>query len=180
MRPATAEDIPKLRALIQASVNHLQATDYTESQRQFALGGIFGVDPLMIEDRTYFVAVSDSRISASGGWSRRATPFGSDSSPARDDRMLDPQHNAAKIRALFVHPSFARHGLGSLILNTCEAAAKAAGFRRTELTATLTGVKLFRVRGYEPVEEILLPLSNGENLPVIRMTKQLPAMDTAH
>ena len=99
VRPATAEDIPELRALIQASVNHLQATDYTESQRQFALGGIFGVDPLMIEDRTYFVAVSDSRISASGGWSRRATPFGSDSSPALDDRMLDPQHNAAKIRA---------------------------------------------------------------------------------
>jgi GNAT superfamily N-acetyltransferase len=115
----------------------------------------------------------DARIGACGGWSRRATPFGSDSSPARNDRLLDPRIDAAKIRALFVDPSCARSGLGTLILTTCEAAARAAGFSRAELTATLTGIKLFRVRGYVPEEEILIPLPNGEQLPVLRMTKRL-------
>jgi len=173
VRLATSADIPALRALIEASVRKLQAEDYSESQRMAALGGVFGVDPMMIEDGTYFVAELESKIGACGGWSRRATPFGSDRSPARDDRVLDPKVDAAKIRALFVDPSCARLGLGSLILHTCEAAAKAAGFHLAELTATLTGTKLFSVRGYVAAEEIWIPLANGEKLPVVRMTKRL-------
>jgi len=173
IRRATAEDISPLRELIRASVHQLQAADYSEGQRQNALGRIFGVDPALIEDGTYFVALSDSRICACGGWSRRATPFGSDRSPARDDRLLDPERDAARIRALFVHPDYARRGFGTAILKACEEAAYAAGFRRAELTATLTGLKLFRVHGYIWTEEIQIPLGNGEALPVIRMTKEL-------
>jgi GNAT superfamily N-acetyltransferase len=173
LRLATSEDVPALRDLIVASVSRLQAEDYNEAQRQAALGSVFGVDPMLIGDSTYFLVESDSQIAACGGWSRRATPFGSDSSPARDDRMLDPQRDAARVRALFVHPQFARRGLGTMILEACESAAKAAGFVRAELTATLTGVKLFGVRGYVPAGEIQIPLNNGEILPVIRMTKQL-------
>jgi GNAT superfamily N-acetyltransferase len=173
VRLATAEDVPVLRDLIIASVNHLQAQDYDEAQRQGALGSVFGVDPLLIADGTYFAAETEGRICACGGWSRRATPFGSDRSPARDDRVLDPARDAARIRALFVHPDFARRGLGSLILESCEAAARQAGFARAELTATLTGVKLFRERGFEAVEEISIELSNGGRLPVLRMEKAL-------
>ena len=146
---------------------------FSESQRGAALGAIFGVDPVLLADGTYFVAVSDGEICACGGWSRRATPFGGGHSPARDDAVLDPERDAAKIRALFVHPAYARQGLGSLILETCEAGARAAGFRRAELTATLTGTKLFRLRGFVPMEEISIPLTNGESLPVLRMTKAL-------
>ena len=142
-------------------------------QREGALGSVFGVDPVLIQDRTYFVAAAGSEIRACGGWSRRATPFGTDHSPARDDSVLDPARDAARIRALFVHPDHARAGLGSRILTACETAAKEAGFRRAELTATLTGIKLFRTRGYTPAEEIRVPLGNGELLPVIRMEKQL-------
>lgn len=173
VRLATAEEVPVLEALIVDSVNRLQADDYDEAQRQGALGSVFGVDPVLIEDGTYFVAVVGDRIAACGGWSRRATPFGSDRSPARDDTLLDPQRDAARIRALFVHPLFSRRGLGSLILRACESAAKEAGFRCAELTATLTGTKLFRVHGFVPAEEIRIPLENGELLPVVRMTKQL-------
>lgn len=173
IRRATAADIPQLRELIIASVQRLQAEDYSEAQRNGALGAVFGVDPVMIEDGTYFVAELDGRIAACGGWSQRVTPFGSDSSPARDDRRLDPAHEAARIRALFVHPDFARRGLGSSILSTCETAAKEAGFRKAELTATLTGTKLFRVHGFVPAEEIQIPLAGGALLPVLRMTKDL-------
>lgn len=173
VRPATLEDVPALEKLIAASVTQLQRDDYTESQRQAALGFVFGVDSALIHDGTYFVAVSDSQICGCGGWSSRATPFGSDHSPVRDDTPLDPQRDAAKIRALFVDPAHARRGFGSLILQACEAAAKAAGFRSAELTATLTGAKLFRVHGFVPSEEIQVPLGNGEFLPVIRMRKPL-------
>jgi GNAT superfamily N-acetyltransferase len=173
VRLATLDDVPALRELITLSVTRLQAEDYSEGQRQAALGAVFGVDPALIEDGTYFACASESQICACGGWSRRATPFGSDRSPARDDTLLDPERDAARIRALFVHPSRARQGLGTLILKTCEAGAKAAGFRSAELTATLTGAKLFRVHGYVPAEEIRIPLGNGEFLPVLRMTKLL-------
>jgi GNAT superfamily N-acetyltransferase len=173
VRLATAEDVPALTELIAASVERLQAEDYSEPQRRGAIGSVFGVDPVLIEDGTYFVAVRDSQLCGCGGWSRRATPFGTDHSPARDDRMLDPRADAARIRALFVHPEHARRGVGSAILRACEAAAKAAGFRRVELTATLTGVKLFRVQGFVPAEEIRIALKNGEILPVVRMTKEL-------
>jgi GNAT superfamily N-acetyltransferase len=173
VRLATPKDVLTLEELINASVTQLQAEDYSESQRQAALGSVFGVDPMLIDDGTYFVAVSELQICACGGWSRRATPFGSDRSPARNDTVLDPQRDAARIRALFVHPARARQGLGTLILRACEAAAKAAGFRRAELTATLTGAKLFRIHGFVPAEEIRIPLSNGEFLPVLRMTKAL-------
>jgi N-acetylglutamate synthase-like GNAT family acetyltransferase len=173
VRLATFEDVPALQALIVDSVNQLQAADYNEAQRHGALGSVFGVDPVLIEDGTYFLAEIEEKICACGGWSRRGTPFGSDRSPARDDRLLDPTRDAARIRALFVHPAFARRGLGTLILQTCESAAKAAGFHTAELTATLTGTKLFRVHGFLPAEEIRVPLANGEMLPVLRMTKQL-------
>lgn len=173
VRLAGVADVPALTRLIAASVQQLQAEDYSETQRLGALGSVFGVDPILIEDQTYFVAMRDSQVCGCGGWSRRATPFGTDHSPVRDDRMLDPRQDAARIRALFVHPSCARMGVGTAILRACEAAAKAAGFQRAELTATLTGVRLFRVHGFEPAEELQIPLKNGEMLPVIRMTKVL-------
>jgi len=126
VRLATADDVPTLQRLIIDSVHQLQAEDYTEGQRAGALGSVFGVDPVLIQDGTYFVVEVDSQLAACGGWSRRGTPFGSDRSPARDDRLLDPACDAARIRALFVHPGFARRGLGSLILHACESAAKEA------------------------------------------------------
>jgi GNAT superfamily N-acetyltransferase len=97
--------------------------------------------------------------------------FGSDHALVREDAFLDPAHDAAKIRAIFVHPEWARRGLGTLILQHCEAAAIAAGFRCFEMGSTLTGVPLYRLRGYQECEHISVPLPNGETLPVIRMTK---------
>ncbi len=173
VRLAGLEDVPALTQLIAASVEQLQAEDYSQAQRLGALGSVFGVDPILIEDQTYFVAMRGSQVCGCGGWSRRATPFGTDHSPARDDRMLDPRQDAARIRALFVDPACARMGVGTAILQACEAAASAAGFQRAELTATLTGVKLFRVHGFDPAEQLQIPLRNGELLPVVRMTKVL-------
>ena len=178
LRLAVEADIPALHALIEASVRVLQAGDYTPAQIEGALGTALGVDTQLIADRTYFVAeVLDQNTAARkplagcGGWSKRKTLFGADHGPGREPAFLDPATDAAKVRAIFVHPDFARRGLGSLILATVENAARAAGFSRFEMGSTLTGVPLYRLKGYIEVERIEVPLRNGEVLPVVRMVK---------
>jgi GNAT superfamily N-acetyltransferase len=171
LRLATEEDIPALHGLIEASVRGLQAGDYTQAQMDGALGTVLGVDTQLIADRTYFVAEADSKLAGCGGWSKRKTLFGADRGPGRDPELLDPATDAAKVRAIFVHPEFARQGLGTLILKRVEDEAAAAGFTRYEMGSTLTGVALYRLKGYTEVERIAVPLGNGEALPVVRMVK---------
>ena len=176
VRPATKADIPVLHTLIEASVRGLEAGDYTPRQIEGALGTVLGLDTQLIRDRTYFVVEAEDlgglkTIVACGGWSKRKTLFGGDHADAREPELLDPRSDAAKIRAFFVHPQWARRGLGSLLLKTCESAAKAAGFARFEMGSTLTGVPLYRLHGYQVIAPIEVRLANGEVLPVIRMAK---------
>jgi N-acetylglutamate synthase-like GNAT family acetyltransferase len=172
IRRATGSDVPALKALIDLSVRELQAPDYSPGQIEGALGTVFGVDSLLIADGTYFIVETDGEIIGCGGWSKRKTLFGSDQGPGREPELLDPRQENARIRAFFVHPQWARKGIGSLILETCENAAAAEGFHGFELGATLTGERLYSVRGYVPVERAAVPLANGESLPIIRMVKQ--------
>jgi GNAT superfamily N-acetyltransferase len=184
IRQALNTDIPVLRQLIDASVRGLQAEDYSPAQIEGALQTVFGVDSQLIADGTYFVAESEVAETASpaqsssknlivgcGGWSKRKTLYGADQWTGRQDDLLDPRQDAAKIRALFIHPQWARRGIGSKILAACESAATSAGFQRFEMGATLTGVKLFRTAGYVPIENIVISFANGESLPVVRMAK---------
>ena len=180
IRIAKKDDIPALHALIEASVRGLQAGDYTPAQIEGALGTVLGLDTQLIRDETYFLveaASTDSEIllAGCGGWSKRKTLFGSDNASVREPELLDPTIDAAKVRAIFVHPAFARRGLGTLILAHVEAAAVAAGFHHFEMGSTLTGVPLYQLKGYVEVERIAVPLSNGEALPVVRMVKNIPA-----
>jgi N-acetylglutamate synthase-like GNAT family acetyltransferase len=174
IRTAESADIPALRELIDTSVRRLQAQDYTPAQIEAALRTVFGVDSRLVADGTYLVAEAGaSLIVGCGGWSQRKTLYGGDSWQHRADDLLDPQHDAAKIRAFFIHPDWARRGVGSMILDACEAAALAAGFTRFEMGATLTGVKLFQQRGYIAVEALDIPLENGITLPIVHMAKEV-------
>jgi GNAT superfamily N-acetyltransferase len=175
IRQAVPADIPALEEVIRASVLELQGSDYTPEQRKKALEMVFGVDTQLVEDGTYFVAEVQEKgateIAACGGWSKRKTLFGSDHCAGREDALLDPVHDAAKIRAFFVHPAWARRGIGSRMLEVCESAALAAGFRRFEMGATLTGVPLYRARGYVEREHLAVPLAPGLSLPIVHMEK---------
>lgn len=173
LRQAVAEDIPALRVLIDASVLGLQAADYTPAQIEGALRTVYGVDSQLIADGTYFVVEAESEIVGCGGWSRHKTLFGGDRWTGREDALLDPQRDTAKIRAFFVHPNWVRRGIGSMILEACEKAASAAGFTRFEMAATLTGVALYRARGYIALEQFAVSLRNGESLAVVRMEKRM-------
>jgi ribosomal protein S18 acetylase RimI-like enzyme len=173
-RLAVPDDIPRLTALIDASVRGLGSADYSPAQIEGALGTWLGLDTQLIADGTYFAVepVADpATLAACGGWSRRKTPYGSDHRPGRDDAVLNPGTDAAKIRAFFVHPAWARQGIGSRILTLCEEAARAEGFTRFEMGATLTGIRLYRRHGYMEQERVDLPLAKGEMLPIVRMTK---------
>ncbi|MHB1023124.1 MAG: GNAT family N-acetyltransferase [Acidobacteriaceae bacterium] len=177
IRLAAMADAPTLHALIEASVRGLQAGDYTQTQIAGALGTLLGLDTQLIADGTYFVVETllpdgQRHIVACGGWSRRKTLFGSDNRIGRENAFLDPAKDAAKIRAFFVHPDWARQGIGSQLLETCEAAALTAGFQRFEMGATLTGVPLYRLKGYREVERIAVPMANGEALPIVKMAKE--------
>jgi GNAT superfamily N-acetyltransferase len=175
LRKALLEDIDSIRLLITDSVRSLQSRDYTVTQREGALGTVFGVDRLLIEDQTYFVVEQPGgRLAACGGWSRRKTLFGSDSgSPVRDAQFLDPAVDAARIRAFFVHPDFARRGLATLILKASELEAHAAGFRRLQLGATLTGIPLYERHGFRAIDRTEVPLANGETIAIVTMEKEL-------
>jgi GNAT superfamily N-acetyltransferase len=178
IRPAVFTDVPTLRGLIDASVRRLQAGDYSPAQIESALRTVFGVDSQLVADGTYLVAEvrqtdasEEPVIVACGGWSKRKTLYGGDRWHNRQDDLLDPSTDAAKIRAFFVHPDWARRGIGALVLDACESAARSAGFTRFEMGATLTGVKLFQTRGYVAVERLEVPLENGITLPVVHMVK---------
>src|SRR5271169_663722 len=132
IRQAVPADVPVLRELIDASVRGLQAQDCSAAQIEGALKTVFGVDSQLIADGTYLVAEAttpsgETVIAGCGGWSKRKTLYGGDQFTGREDLLLDPARDAAKIRAFFIHPAWARRGVGTLILDACEAAARAAG-----------------------------------------------------
>jgi GNAT superfamily N-acetyltransferase len=189
IRLAVPADVPKLQVLIDVSVRALQAEDYSASQIDHALQTVFGVDSQLIADKTYFVAEAKRPletasassgelrnrlvIAGCGGWSRRKKLYGGDAWTEQRAEFLDPKVDAAKIRAFFIAPEFARSGVGTKILKACEDAAFAEGFRRFEMGATLTGVKLFVARGYLERERIFLDVGGGESIQVVRMEKRV-------
>jgi N-acetylglutamate synthase-like GNAT family acetyltransferase len=176
IRPAAPPEIPALQALIAASARQLQTNDYSAEQIEAAIETVYGVDTVLIEDGTYFVAVSDDDphdFAGCGGWSKHKTLFCADHYTKRDDELLNPETDAAKVRAFFVNPAWARRGVGTAILDACETAAREAGFRSAEMGATLTGVKLFEARGYRSVERISIPVADGLFIDVVRMEKPL-------
>jgi N-acetylglutamate synthase-like GNAT family acetyltransferase len=180
IRKATAEDVPRLREIIEASVRVLQAEYYSPAQIEGALQSVYGVDSQLITDGTYLLAEITnsgglSEIVACGGWSKRKTLYGGDQYAGREDSLLDPALDSAKIRAFFVHPNWARQGIGTLILEACENAAREAGFTHLEMGATLSGVTFYRTKGYEAIEDQAVPLANGETLRIVRMAKELRA-----
>lgn len=171
LRNAAESDRAPLEALIAQSARELSAADYTPEQIDAALRGAFGVDSQLIRDGTYYVVECDDAIVGCGGWSRRRTLFGGDAHAQRDAAELDPQVDAAKIRAFFVHPGHARRGIGRLILDHCESQARAAGFARFELMATLPGTRLYATHGYEAETPISHELGGGLTIQFVRMRK---------
>ena len=173
LRKATLDDVPALQSLIARSARGLSTAEYRPAQVEGALRGAFGVDTQLVNDQTYFVAEENGAMVGCGGWSFRSTLFGSDARGGRDSSLLDPKSQAAKIRAFFVDPSWARRGIGTLLLEHCEQEARARGFSAVELMATLPGVKLYAARGYVGSDMVRYEVGEGESIEFIPMRKTL-------
>ena len=175
IRRAAPGDVEPLRSLIRDSVLGLSDGDYSQEQLASALKHLFGVDTRLIDDGTYFV-VEEAGVPAPvacGGWSRRRTLFGGDQFSDRSDDRLDPATDAARIRAFFVRPERARRGIGAMLIDACERAARAEGFRRMELMATLTGIPLYERGGFVRKDAVELELPDGVRFPLLRMERAL-------
>jgi GNAT superfamily N-acetyltransferase len=172
-RLARAGDAPALAALMEASIAELQKGFLTDAQIA-ASRTVMGLDTQLIEDGTYFVVEVDGVLAGCGGWSRRNTLYGGDHSPGRSAELLDPAKDAARVRAMYTAPAFARRGVGRRILTVCEAAAAAEGFTRVELAATMSGRPLYEACGYAPIEAFE-DARGGEPVPLLRMGKRLTA-----
>jgi GNAT superfamily N-acetyltransferase len=173
IRLAAPADVPALRRLIDRSVRGLNQSLYTTEQVDSALIYVFGVDTQLIADATYFVVEAGGEIVAAGGWSRRRTLFGGDQHKSGHDSLLDPAHDAARIRAFFVDPAWARRGLARLLFEACRDAARAHGFAAMELGSTLPGEALYRALGFAAHERVEVSMPNGVSMPVIRMTRDI-------
>jgi gamma-glutamylcyclotransferase (GGCT)/AIG2-like uncharacterized protein YtfP/GNAT superfamily N-acetyltransferase len=170
-RLATVADLPGLEALAVVAIDRLQAP-YLRPEQVAASHAIMGIDTRLVDDGTYFVVEDDGALAGCGGWSRRATLFGGDHTSGRDDALLDPERDPARVRAMYTHPDHVRRGVGRLVLTLCEQAAAAEGFRRLELMATIAGEPLYSAFGFRAVEH-LDDTSTGTPIPLVKMAKPI-------
>ncbi len=171
VRTARLDELPALHALMERAIAEL-LKPFLNAAEIASSRAIMGLDSQLVRDGTYFVVEEDGALAGCGGWSRRATMYGGDVSPGRDPALLDPAKDAARVRAMYTHPSFVRRGVGRLILAECEAAARAEGFTRAELVATMAGMPLYAACGYQPVEHFTDD-RGGAPVPLARMIKAL-------
>jgi GNAT superfamily N-acetyltransferase len=172
-RLAHEADIDALRGVMDRAIGELQSAHLSLAQVE-ASRLFMGLDRQLIADGTYFVVEAEGRIAGCGGWSRRATLYGGDHTPGRDAARLDPAKDPARVRAMYTDPAFARRGVGRLILQRCETAARTEGFAAVELMATLAGRELYSRSGYEDVERVI-DARGGTPVQLVRMRKALPA-----
>ncbi len=173
VRRATRADVPQVESLIARSARALSDGYYTSAQVESLLRFVFGTDTQLIDDGTYFVAERDEQLVGAGGWSRRRTLFGGDQMKGREDPLLDPRSEPARIRAFFVDPAVARQGVGRRLFDECRAAAAAAGFRALTLVATLPGEPLYQALGFTVTERFQLGLPDQVEVPVARMSREV-------
>lgn len=175
-RLAGLADIPAIEELMAAAIAGNMAAFLDEAGIEAARQSM-GVDRTLVEDGTYFVIETrcgdETRMVGCGGWGKRRTLYGGDQTSGRDDRLCDPATDAARIRAMYTHPEFVRQGIGTLLLELGEGAARAAGFRSIELGSTVPGEPLYLARGYREFHRETRIASNGVESVIIHMRKAL-------
>ncbi|KAJ3197068.1 hypothetical protein HK101_006253 [Irineochytrium annulatum] len=181
LRCATESDVPSLNNLIRLSARG-SSPQYTAAEVDSLIKYVYGVDLELVEDSSYFVIEHSSDDDATrtpvacGGWSRRRTLFGGSNAgeELRQVGFADPaKGEPAKVRAFFVHPDHGRKGLGKMMLEECERAARDAGFAEIHLMATLPGRPFYLANGYEGSEEISHIMPDGTSVNFEPMKKRL-------
>lgn len=181
LRVAMPADAALIETLMKATTAAIFPDYYDAEQTASAVRHVAQVDPMLLEDGTYFVMEVGDELVGCGGWSRRGRPYMGGSAVVDDDRMLDPASEGAHVRAMFVRADWTRRGLGRRILEACEATAGREGFRQLDLVATLPGIPLYRAFGFVSTGEIEdIVLADGVRLPCLAMTRAVGAIPPTH
>jgi len=171
LRVATLADIEAIKMLMDLAISELQKGYLTKAQIKASFAGM-GLDTQLIEDQTYFCVMDEDVLVGCGGWSRRATLYGGNHSSGRNADLLDPAKDRARIRAMYTHPHHIKRGIGTMIIETGEQAAKAEGFKALEMAATMAGVPFYKKCGYSVERE--WNDNNGDvPVPLCTMVKSL-------
>ena len=173
MRPALRSDAPRISELMRASILTHFPRYYDERQTASAAVHIGALDMTLVEDGTYFVHDAGDEIVACGGWSRRDRLYTGSVHGDGDGRLLDPASEPARVRAMFVRGDWSRRGLGRAILDACESAARADGFRALALMSTLPGEPLYRAFGFEEVERVPVTMPDGVVIECVAMRRPI-------
>ena len=171
LRLATSSDIESIKLLMNLAIVELQKDYLTKAQIRASFAGM-GLDSQLIEDGTYFCVMDGDEIVGCGGWSRRATLHGGDHSADRDDSLLDPAKDRARIRAMYTHPDHTKRGIGKMVIEASEEAACAEGFKALEMAATLAGVPFYVKCGYH-IESEWEDMNGAVPVPLCTMVKVL-------
>ena len=175
LRVAVPGDGPRIDALMKRSVRDIFPAFYDEAQTASAVVHIAHLDPVLLADGTYFVLEADGEVVACGGWSRRDKLFSGEAAQETLDRLLDPATEAARVRAMFVRGDWTRRGLGTRILDACQDAARAEGFTRLSLMATLPGVLLYERWGFRRLRDTEITMPDGVTLACVEMDRPVDA-----
>jgi GNAT superfamily N-acetyltransferase len=173
IRRTDPSEVDRLQDLIRRSARGLGAGFYSHQQIESAVRYVYGVDSTLIEDGTYFEAFIGARLAGCGGWSQRDSLYGGDQRPAGSSALLRPGIDAARIRAFFIEPEFARQGVATALYQRCVCEAKSAGYTRLALAATLPGVPFYRSLGFESDGEAEEHLPDGVRITFVRMSRSI-------
>jgi GNAT superfamily N-acetyltransferase len=175
-RIAAQSDIPAIIDLMRLAIEENMKA-YISREEIEAAKETMGMDQTLIDDGSYFLieAELESRqvLVGCGGWGKRRTLYGGNHTKGRDDSLSDPATEAARIRAMYTHPEWTRQGIGSLLIQLSEDAARAAGFKRIALGSTVAGEPLYLAKGFKEVSRAVLRGENGSNNLVVTMEKPL-------
>jgi GNAT superfamily N-acetyltransferase len=171
LRLATSADAMEIDALMKDSIRDIFPRVYDARQSESSVRYVGAVDRMLIDDGTYFVAEAGGELVACGGWSRRDKLYTGSGDAGGDARLLDPETEPARVRAMFVRSDWTRRGLGRRVLEACEAAAKAEGFRTLALVATLPGVPLYESHGFRRLEQSDVTMPDGVTIECVAMEK---------
>jgi GNAT superfamily N-acetyltransferase len=173
LRLATLDDAPAIDELMKGSIRDIFPSFYSAEQTEASVRHISVVDRTLIEDGTYFVLQRGGEIVACGGWSRRDKLYTGSAETEGRIRLLDPTTEPARVRAMFVRGDWTRRGLGTRILEACEAAARAEGFRTLALMATMPGVPLYERYGFRQLGDVDVALPDGTRIACKSMEKAI-------
>jgi len=177
MRPpqrlARSDDIPAIDELMKRSIADLFPAFYNETQTAASVRYIGAVDPMLVDDGTYFVVEAGDGLVACGGWSRRDKLYTGSGAGPNDARLLDPATEPARVRAMFVRGDWTRRGLGWAILEACQEAAQSDGFTMLALMSTLPGRPLYAAFGFGVLEDVEIPMPDGTLIAGTRMEKEI-------